>query len=154
VSTSRSLAQVLAKLQLRPGGNQSRLKRRIQELQIDNSHFLGQGWRLSEGRPPVPAAPLEEVLVRGRFTQTSDLRRRLVQEGLKEARCEMCGRDTWNGSPIPLELDHINGMRDDNRPANLRLICPNCHAQTPTYRGRNIGAAALILRSERPGAGM
>jgi hypothetical protein len=144
VSTSRSLAQVLAKLQLRPGGNQSRLKRRIQGLHIDSSHFLGQGWRLSDRRPPIPAAPLEEVLVRGRLTQTSDLRRRLVQEGLKEARCEVCGLDTWNGDPIPLELDHVNGVRDDNRLANLRLICPNCHAQTPTYRGRNIGVSERL----------
>ncbi len=45
-----------------------------------------------------------------------------------------------NGRPIPLELDHINGRRDDNRLDNLRILCPNCHAQTETYRGKNIGA--------------
>jgi 5-methylcytosine-specific restriction endonuclease McrA len=51
----------------------------------------------------------------------------------------MCDRERWNGLPIPLELDHVNGMRSDNRLSNLRILCPNCHAQTPNYRGRNIG---------------
>jgi hypothetical protein len=147
VSTSRSLAQVMAKLKLRPGGNQSRLKRRIQDLDLDTSHFVGQGWRLGDHRPPVPAAPLDEVLVIGTLRKTSHLRRRLIKEGLKEARCEMCGLDSWNGGPIPLELDHINGVRDDNRLSNLRVVCPNCHALTATYRGRNVGAAQpSILR--------
>jgi hypothetical protein len=147
VSMSRSLAQVLAKLQLRPGGNQSRLKKRIEDLDLDLSHFVGQGWRLGDHRPPVPAAPLEEVLVIGTLRKTSNLRRRLLNEGLKEARCELCGLDSWKGGPIPLELDHINGVRDDNRLSNLRIVCPNCHALTATYRGRNVGAAQpSILR--------
>ncbi len=55
----------------------------------------------------------------------------------------MCRRERWNGRPIPLELDHVSGVRDDNRLNNLRLLCPNCHAQTPTYRGRNIGARKM-----------
>ena len=52
--------------------------------------------------------------------------------------CEECGLAVWNGRPIPLELDHVNGRYTDNRLENLRILCPNCHAQTPTYRAKNI----------------
>jgi 5-methylcytosine-specific restriction endonuclease McrA len=76
--------------------------------------------------------------VEGALVKTSHLRRRLIAEGVERRRCEICGSESWNGRPIPLELDHVNGRRDDNRLENLRLVCPNCHAQTPTYRGRNI----------------
>jgi hypothetical protein len=52
--------------------------------------------------------------------------------------CELCGlKDTWNGRPITLELDHINGDNKDNKYSNLRLLCPNCHSQTDTFKGRN-----------------
>jgi hypothetical protein len=144
VQTSRSMAQVLAKLGIRPGGNQSRLRERIGQVGLDTSHFVGSGWRKGCTSPPVPGRPLEELLVRGRFTNTSRLKARLIDEGLKEPRCEACGRDRWNDRPIPLELDHINGRRDDNRMVNLRILCPNCHAQTDTYRGRNIPALAGV----------
>jgi hypothetical protein len=75
----------------------------------------------------------------GRLTSSNELKKRLIAAGLKERRCETCGLNAWNGRPIPLELEHVNGRRDDNRLSNLQVICPNCHAQTPTYRGRNIG---------------
>jgi hypothetical protein len=91
----------------------------------------------------VAARPLEEFLVEGRLVKTSNLKVRLLNEGIKSPECEACGLRHWNARPIPLELDHINGKRDDNRLANLRLLCPNCHAQTDTYRGRNIGLAAI-----------
>jgi 5-methylcytosine-specific restriction endonuclease McrA len=66
----------------------------------------------------------------------------LIDEGVLFPECAICQRCEWNGLPIALELDHVNGDRTDNRLANLRLLCPNCHAQTDTYRGRNIGRAA------------
>jgi hypothetical protein len=66
------------------------------------------------------------------------MRRRLLIEQ-RGNRCEVCGFEEWNGKPIPIELDHIDGNSDNNTEANLRLICPNCHAQTETYKGGNKG---------------
>lgn len=86
------------------------------------------------------------------MVRTNALKWRLIREGIKRRRCESCGRNEWSGRPIPLELDHINGRREDNRLDNLRVLCPNCHAQTDTYRGRNIGLAALSWSG--PGGGM
>lgn len=143
VAKSQSFAQVLARLGQQPGGRvQSELGRRVKALGLDTSHFSGQGWRRGSRTPVVPAVPLEEVLVEGRFTRTANLKRRLLAAGIKEAECEACGGRRWNGAPIPLELDHVSGRRDDNRLSNLRLLCPNCHAQTSSYRGRNMGSTS------------
>jgi 5-methylcytosine-specific restriction endonuclease McrA len=146
VLASRSFAQTLARLGEEPsGGAQAALRRRISRIGVDTSHFKGQGWRQASTQPVVPRQPLTDILVKGRFCTTSHLKRRLISEGLKPHQCEVCARSTWNRARIPLELDHVNGRRDDNRLENLRLLCPNCHAQTPTYRGKNQGAAAGIL---------
>lgn len=142
VRGSRSLAQVLAALGIRGGGNQGRLMARIQLLDLDTAHFVGQAWRRGVKRPTVPARPLSELLVDGRLVTTSTLKKRLIEEHLRPNRCERCLLEVWNGRPIPLELDHVNGIRHDNRLDNLRILCPNCHAQTGTYRGKNIGAVA------------
>lgn len=87
------------------------------------------------------AVPLEQILVKGSKFQTNKLRIRLIREGYKDHVCEVCNLTEWMGYPIPLELDHINGINDDHRIENLRLVCPNCHAQTDTYRGKNWGCA-------------
>jgi hypothetical protein len=64
---------------------------------------------------------------------------------LLEFSCSECGLDSWLGKSLVLELDHINGIRSDNRLENLRLLCPNCHSQTETFRGRNrcLGKATI-----------
>ena len=83
---------------------------------------------------------LEDILA-GKYPQypTSHLSKRLVKEGYLTYECSICGIKTWNGEKISLELDHINGIRHDHRLDNLRLLCPNCHSQTPTFKSKNIG---------------
>lgn len=71
------------------------------------------------------------------YYQTFKLHNRLLREGVKEHKCEICGNTEWNGKPIPLQLDHIDGNSHNHILTNLRLICPNCHAQTETYCGKN-----------------
>ena len=95
----------------------------------------GQAW--NKGRVIGPKRPIEEYLVFGKYCQSNNLKKRLLNEGLKEHKCEMCGITEWNGQPTPIELDHIDGNRYNNTIENLRILCPNCHAQTDTYRGRN-----------------
>jgi DNA-directed RNA polymerase subunit RPC12/RpoP len=85
-----------------------------------------------------PKKNLEDVFLGKEHLVTSQLRNRLIREGYKEYKCERCGIDKWNGEKIGLELDHISGIRSDNSLENLRILCPNCHSQTHTFRGRNI----------------
>lgn len=61
-------------------------------------------------------------------------------------KCSSCGNEKWMGKPIPIELDHIDGNYKNNKLKNLRLLCPNCHAQTPTYKGKNIGNGRFYRR--------
>ena len=83
------------------------------------------------------AAPIVRYLVRGRYVNRSHLKGRLFAEGLKENRCEECGLTEWRGRPLSMALHHVNGDGRDNRLENLQLLCPNCHAQTENFSGRN-----------------
>jgi hypothetical protein len=88
--------------------------------------------------PRPTEMPIEVLLVAGRVqTNRSHLKSRLLKEGLKQNRCEECGLTDWRGKPLNMALHHINGDGTDNRLENISILCPNCHAQTPNYGGRN-----------------
>ena len=93
--------------------------------------------RANKGRRSLQK-PLDELLVKnGTSSNTYKLKKRILKEGLLVDKCAKCGLTSlWNGEPISLHLDHINGDRTDNRLPNLRILCPNCHSQTDTYCGK------------------
>ena len=128
IKKCKSFAEVAYDLNLCRSSNSS-LKKRALELNLDTNHFRVSGFEPS---------PLDEILVHSKKTLSSHkLKIRLISEGLKSHRCECCGITKWNGKPTPIELDHIDGNRYNNTIENLRILCPNCHAQTDTYRAKN-----------------
>ena len=83
--------------------------------------------------------PLVQLLIEHGTTNRGHLKNRLIREGVLTNKCELCGLDpSWNGKVLVLRLDHINGVNDDYRLSNLRLLCPNCDSQTETFAGRNV----------------
>jgi RNA polymerase subunit RPABC4/transcription elongation factor Spt4 len=114
------------------------LKKRAILLGVYNTNPSGKGLKKPKGIGKGGIV-LSEIL-EGKHPQyqTNKLRKRLIKENIKYERCEVCGIEEWNGKLVSFELDHINGVRNDHRINNLRIICPNCHSQTHTYRSRNI----------------
>ncbi|MET2717456.1 HNH endonuclease [Streptomyces harbinensis] len=135
VRASQSIAAALRRLGL-PDTTASRARFRaaVAELGCDTSHFLGQAHQ--RGKPSPRARTAEAILVERpgeRRTKTHLLRRALAEIGRPE-QCAGCGTGPrWHGRPMTLEVDHINGNWTDDRAANLRLLCPNCHAITRTW---------------------
>lgn len=141
VRGSFSVRQVLARIGLiEAGGNYDQVRRYIKEQNLNTSHFRNRAWNKGLRGLGKSLIPTHEILVCGSHYQSFKLKRRLFNEGLKKKVCEECGwaRYTSDGY-LPLELDHINGDRHDNRIENLRVLCPNCHSLKPTHRGRNKG---------------
>lgn len=142
VAASRSFSEALRKLGMRPaGGNHATLKKYVQLWEIPTDHFDPNAVRLEllQELRATRARPLSEVLVEGSTYSRGSLKRRLYAEGLKDRRCELCGQDeTWRGRAMSLILDHVNGVADDNRLDNLRIVCPNCAATLDTHCGRNL----------------
>lgn len=100
------------------------LKIRANFLQADYSHFRAGGYK---------EKPFDSLVSR------HAIKKRLLRDGILENKCYSCGITDWRGQPLSLELEHIDGNRSNNTVENLTLLCPNCHSQTPTFRGRNKG---------------
>ena len=124
-------------LQLK-GGNNNTLKRRINSLGLSVSHFKKGCFVSNESRRVTLEKFEAEWLIVGKKRNGQELKKHLYKFKLKDEKCEECDQSpTWNGKPLVLQLDHINGVNLDNRLINLRILCPHCHSQTGTFAGRN-----------------
>ena len=142
-SDSYSYAEVLRKAGRKQGGGaQETLKKKIEEFGIDISHFTGMRWHESPNQLPQQGREkynLDEVFVKNSPVTQKVLRGYVERHQVLEYKCINCGCDgNWQGGKIALEIDHIDGDNTNNQLSNLRYLCPNCHALTDTYRGRNI----------------
>lgn len=134
---SLTMGEAAAKLGMR----YTTFKRYATELDCWQPNQGGAGTRKASTSPHT----LEEILAGNVPTYGyGRLKQRLLRAGIKENRCEKCGISEWNGEPITIELDHADGNRYNHKLENLRMLCPNCHSQTPSYRGRNKNAYAGV----------
>ena len=137
VTRSRSIRQVLIELNISSqGGNYRTIKRAIEKYNINTSHFTNQGWAKNVTRGP--RVSLSDYLSNKAPITSHALRIRLLREKIFDHECSNCKLSLWLDNPIPLELDHIDGCHTNNLLHNLRLLCPNCHSLTSTYRGRKL----------------
>lgn len=127
---SKSMAAAASSLNL----NFNSFKKRALELGCYNTNQSGKGVKKQN-----PQIPLHEIIVEGKCPhyQSFKLKNRLYKEGIKKKNCENCGISHWLDKPLALELHHLDGNRQNHLLNNLKLLCPNCHSQTDTFRSKN-----------------
>ena len=128
-SISLSMAQAAARLGIHFNTFRTHAKR----LGVYSPNPSGKGMKKKSSR----SIPLDEIL-KGKHPQyqTYKLKRRLLNAGIKKNECEKCGVSNWLGEKLAIELEHIDGIRTNHRLNNLTMLCPNCHSQTLTFRGK------------------
>ncbi len=138
VAESGSIAECVRKLELptKQGHYYRQFHKTVKSLNISTEHFDPYKSRKTNA---FNLRPYEEILVANSdYKSSSSLKKRLIKDGMLENRCHICNlQDEWLGRRLSLHLDHINGVNNDNRLENLRLLCPNCHSQTDTYCGKH-----------------
>jgi len=142
IKNSQNITEAIIKLGLKPrGSNYLTIKKYIKLYSLDTSHFLSLTPKVLENLKKSRDSRklnLDEILVENRTYNTSLLKKRLFEKGLKKNECEICGQnDIWHGKKIALIIDHIDGKHDNNTIQNLRILCPNCNATLDTHCGKN-----------------
>ncbi len=140
VNSSKSIAEIIRGCEMiSSGASYKILKKRLDEDQIDYSHIklgLGsnKGRRFLSNKNKIP---ISKILIENSSYNRGHLKKRLLSELGWENKCSKCNNNgDWLGQPLTIQLDHINGISNDNRIENLRLLCPNCHSQTNTHSGK------------------
>lgn len=132
-----SFAELCRRLGLNPeGSNPKTLKKKLNEFNIDYSHFTGQRWNENPNNPIYRGKYLPNLCEHSSLS-SANAKELVYRLGLKKNKCEKCGLSEWQGEPLVCELHHINGDSTDNRIENLIILCPNCHSQTENFRSRN-----------------
>lgn len=138
LKNSSTISEVLFKLGYSVKGNSwgfAKVKQRMSDLNLDGSIFKGKSPITKYGT--LHKVDASDILKPNCKHARSVLRRYVIKNNLIPYRCAICGCVEWQGRTLSLELDHINGINNDNRIENLRFLCPNCHSQTTTYGSRN-----------------
>lgn len=138
LKNSSTISEVLFKLGYSVKGNSwgfAKIRQRMSDLNLDGSVFKGKSPITKYGS--LHKVNASDILKPNCKHARSVLRRYVIKNNLIPYRCAICGCVEWQGRTLSLELDHINGINNDNRIENLRFLCPNCHSQTTTYGSRN-----------------
>ena len=114
---------------------------RVLDLAVERGKRLG----IAAQSKAAPVTKPLELLFQGK--NRSAIKRRLLKDGALKNQCIRCGISDWQGKPLSIQIDHINGVNDDYRLENLRMPCANCHALTPTHGRRNAGKTTAAVRT-------
>jgi hypothetical protein len=140
VAESKTWTELLKKCGYNNAGNASVVKKRIEHMKIDITHLpYGQNWAAGSVKKDIIKYTMNDILKENStYTSMVCLKNRLMKELHWEHKCHACNLTEWQGKSIPLEVEHRNGIHNDNRIENLAFLCPNCHALTDTYKGKNV----------------